>query len=52
MVWNPAATIVVEIASPGDESYAKLPFYAAGASLRCSSSTRIAGSSSTGAGTT
>ncbi|MEO5678761.1 MAG: Uma2 family endonuclease [Acidimicrobiales bacterium] len=26
-VWNPAATIVVEIVSPGDESYAKLGFY-------------------------
>ncbi len=26
-VWNPAATIVVEILSPGDESYAKFGFY-------------------------
>ena len=26
-VWNPGAAIVVEIVSPGDESYAKLGFY-------------------------
>ena len=26
-VWNPGAAIVVEIVSPGDESYAKLDFY-------------------------
>ena len=26
-VWNPTAAIVVEIVSPGDESYAKLGFY-------------------------
>ena len=26
-VWNPTAAIVVEILSPGDESYAKLGFY-------------------------
>ncbi len=26
-VWNPAAAIVVEVLSPGDESYAKLGFY-------------------------
>ncbi len=26
-VWNPSAAIVVEILSPGDESYAKLGFY-------------------------
>jgi len=26
-VWNPAAAIVVEILSPGDESYAKFGFY-------------------------
>ena len=27
--WNPTAALVVEIVSPGDESWAKLPFYAA-----------------------
>ncbi len=26
--WNPTAALVVEIVSPGDESWAKLPFYA------------------------
>ncbi len=26
-VWNPTAAIVVEIVSPGDETYAKLGFY-------------------------
>jgi len=26
-VWNPSAAVVVEILSPGDESYAKLGFY-------------------------
>ena len=26
-VWNPSAVIVVEVVSPGDESYAKLGFY-------------------------
>ena len=26
-VWNPSAAIVVEVVSPGDESYAKLGFY-------------------------
>ncbi len=26
-VWNPTAAIVIEILSPGDESYAKLGFY-------------------------
>ncbi len=25
--WNPTAALVVEIVSPGDESWAKLPFY-------------------------
>jgi len=28
-VWNPTAALVVEIVSPGDESWEKLPFYAA-----------------------
>ncbi len=28
-VWNPTAALVIEIASPGDESWEKLPFYAA-----------------------
>jgi Uma2 family endonuclease len=28
-MWNPTAALVVEIRSPGDESWAKLPFYAA-----------------------
>lgn len=28
-VWNATAPLVVEIASPGDESWQKLPFYAA-----------------------
>jgi Uma2 family endonuclease len=27
-MWNPTAALVVEIRSPGDESWAKLPFYA------------------------
>ncbi len=27
--WHPAAALVVEIVSPGDESWQKLPFYAA-----------------------
>jgi len=26
-VWNPSAVIVVEVVSPGDESYAKFDFY-------------------------
>ena len=26
-VWNPSAAVVVEVLSPGDESYAKLDFY-------------------------
>jgi len=26
-VWNPSAAVVVEVLSPGDESYAKLGFY-------------------------
>jgi Uma2 family endonuclease len=28
-VWHPTAALVVEIVSPGDESWEKLPFYAA-----------------------
>lgn len=28
-VWNPTAALVVEILSPGDETWDKLPFYAA-----------------------
>jgi Uma2 family endonuclease len=28
-VWHPTAPLVVEIVSPGDESWEKLPFYAA-----------------------
>jgi Uma2 family endonuclease len=28
-VWNPTAALVVEILSPGDETWEKLPFYAA-----------------------
>jgi Uma2 family endonuclease len=28
-VWQPTAAVVIEIVSPGDESWAKLPFYAA-----------------------
>jgi Uma2 family endonuclease len=28
-VWYPTAAMVLEIVSPGDETYAKLPFYAA-----------------------
>lgn len=28
-VWQPTAPLVVEIVSPGDESWEKLPFYAA-----------------------
>lgn len=28
-VWHPTAALVVEIVSPGDESWQKLPFYAA-----------------------
>jgi Uma2 family endonuclease len=28
-VWHPTAALVVEILSPGDESWQKLPFYAA-----------------------
>lgn len=28
-VWHPTAALVVEIRSPGDESWQKLPFYAA-----------------------
>jgi Uma2 family endonuclease len=28
-VWHPTAALVVEIVSPGDESWKKLPFYAA-----------------------
>ena len=28
-VWHPTAALVIEIVSPGDESWAKLPFYAA-----------------------
>jgi Uma2 family endonuclease len=27
--WHPTAALVVEIVSPGDESWQKLPFYAA-----------------------
>lgn len=27
-VWNPTAALVIEIVSPGDESWEKLPFYA------------------------
>ncbi|MGI8903489.1 MAG: Uma2 family endonuclease [Solirubrobacteraceae bacterium] len=27
-VWNPTAALVIEIISPGDESWEKLPFYA------------------------
>ena len=27
--WHPTAALVIEIASPGDESWEKLPFYAA-----------------------
>jgi Uma2 family endonuclease len=27
-VWLPTAALVVEVVSPGDETYAKLPFYA------------------------
>jgi Uma2 family endonuclease len=29
VVWNPTAALAVEIVSPGDESWDKLPFYAA-----------------------
>lgn len=28
-VWHPTAPLIVEIVSPGDESWEKLPFYAA-----------------------
>ena len=28
-MWHPTAAIVVEIVSPGDETWEKLPFYAA-----------------------
>jgi len=28
-IWHPTAALVVEIVSPGDESWLKLPFYAA-----------------------
>jgi Uma2 family endonuclease len=28
-LWHPTATLVVEIVSPGDETWEKLPFYAA-----------------------
>jgi Uma2 family endonuclease len=28
-VWHPTAALIVEIVSPGDESWKKLPFYAA-----------------------
>lgn len=28
-VWHPTAALVIEIVSPGDESWKKLPFYAA-----------------------
>lgn len=28
-IWNPTAALAVEIVSPGDETWAKLPFYAA-----------------------
>lgn len=28
-VWQPTAALVIEIVSPGDESWEKLPFYAA-----------------------
>jgi Uma2 family endonuclease len=28
-MWHPTAALVVEIVSPGDETRAKLPFYAA-----------------------
>jgi hypothetical protein len=28
-VWQPTAALVLEIVSPGDESWKKLPFYAA-----------------------
>ena len=28
-IWNPTAALAVEIVSPGDESWQKLPFYAA-----------------------
>ncbi len=28
-MWHPTAALVIEIASPGDESWKKLPFYAA-----------------------
>jgi Uma2 family endonuclease len=28
-VWHPSAALVIEIVSPGDESWEKLPFYAA-----------------------
>jgi Uma2 family endonuclease len=28
-VWNPTAALLVEIVSPGDETWEKLPFYAA-----------------------
>jgi Uma2 family endonuclease len=27
-MWHPTAALVVEIASPGDETWEKLPFYA------------------------
>jgi Uma2 family endonuclease len=28
-IWHPTAALIVEIVSPGDESWEKLPFYAA-----------------------
>jgi hypothetical protein len=28
-MWHPTAALVIEILSPGDETWAKLPFYAA-----------------------
>jgi Uma2 family endonuclease len=28
-MWHPTAAVVIEIVSPGDESWQKLPFYAA-----------------------
>ena len=27
-IWNPTAALVIEIVSPGDETWEKLPFYA------------------------
>ena len=34
-MWHPSAALVVEIVSPDDETWQKLPFYAGTRSTRC-----------------